>query len=99
MNFDLTDEQAAMEQMARNFAEKEVVPQLKKEEFNLDLASKMGKVGLFGCAFPEGMGGSNSGFLAHSAVCEQISTYDSGLRSLFNLQAMTVPYTMMEWGK
>jgi len=98
MNFDLTDEQAAMEQMARNFAEKEVVPQLKKEEFNRDLASKMGKVGLFGCAFPEGMGGSNSGFLAHAVVCEQISTYDSGLRALFNLQAMTVPYTMMEWG-
>lgn len=58
----------------------------------------MGELGLFGSAFPEGMGGSNSGFLAHSIVCEQISTYDSGLRALFNLQAMTVPYTMMEWG-
>jgi len=98
MNFDLTEEQAAMEQMARNFAEKEVVPNLKKEEFNRDLVSKMGELGLFGSAFPEGMGGSNSGFLAHSIVCEQISTYDSGLRALFNLQAMTVPYTMMEWG-
>lgn len=31
MNFDLTEEQAAMEQMARNFAEKEVVPNLKKK--------------------------------------------------------------------
>ncbi|MBU1209105.1 MAG: acyl-CoA dehydrogenase family protein [Proteobacteria bacterium] len=98
MNFDLTEEQAAMEQMARNFAEKEVVPNLKKEEFNRQLVSKMGELGLFGCAFPEGMGGSNSGFLAHAIVCEQISTYDSGLRALFNLQAMTVPYTMMEWG-
>ena len=98
MNFDLTEEQAAMEQMARNFAEKEVVPNLHKEEFNRDLVSKMGELGLFGSAFPEGMGGSNSGFLSHSIVCEQISTYDSGLRALFNLQAMTVPYTMMEWG-
>ena len=98
MNFDLTEEQAAMEQMARIFAEKEVVPNLHKEEFNRDLVSKMGELGLFGSAFPEGMGGSNSGFLSHSIVCEQISTYDSGLRALFNLQAMTVPYTMMEWG-
>ncbi|MEN6420301.1 MAG: acyl-CoA dehydrogenase family protein, partial [Smithella sp.] len=31
-------------------------------------------------------------------VCEEISRGDSGLRALFNLQAMTVPYTMMEWG-
>jgi len=98
MNFDLNEEQAAMEQMARNFAEKEIVPNLKKEEFNRELVEKMGELGLFGCAFPEGMGGSNSGFLAHSIVCEQISTYDSGLRALFNLQAMTVPYAMMEWG-
>jgi len=98
MNFDLTEEQAAMEQMAKTFAEKEIVPHLKKEEFNRELVRKMGELGLFGCAFPEGMGGSASGFLAHSVVCEQISTYDSGLRALFNLQAMTVPYTMMEWG-
>ena len=98
MNFDLNEEQAAMEQMAKNFGEKEIVPNLKKEEFRRELVERMGELGLFGCAFPEGMGGSNSGFLAHSIVCEQISTYDSGLRALFNLQAMTVPYTMMEWG-
>jgi len=98
MNFDLNEEQAAMAQMAQNFAENEIVPNLKKEEFNRELVEKMGELGLFGCAFPEGMGGSNSGFLAHSIVCEQISTYDSGLRALFNLQAMTVPYAMMEWG-
>jgi glutaryl-CoA dehydrogenase (non-decarboxylating) len=98
MNFELNEEQTAMEQMAKNFGEKEIVPNLKKEEFNRELVARMGELGLFGCAFPEGMGGSNSGFLAHSIVCEQISTYDSGLRALFNLQAMTVPYTMMEWG-
>jgi glutaryl-CoA dehydrogenase (non-decarboxylating) len=99
MNFDLTEEQAAMERMARNFAEKEIVPSLKKEEFDRELVRQMGNLGLFGTAFPEGMGGSACGFLAHSVVCETISTYDSGLRALFNLQAMTVPYTMMEWGK
>ncbi len=98
MDFDLSEEQAAMEQMAKNFAEKEVIPNLKREEFNPEIVAKMGQLGLFGCAFPEGLGGSDSGFLAHSVVCEQISTYDSGLRALFNLQAMTVPYTMMEWG-
>ncbi|MGC1403375.1 MAG: acyl-CoA dehydrogenase family protein [Thermodesulfobacteriota bacterium] len=38
-----------------------------------------------------------AGFPAHSVVCEEISRADSGLRPLFNLQAMTVPYTIMEW--
>jgi glutaryl-CoA dehydrogenase (non-decarboxylating) len=58
----------------------------------------MGEIGLFGCAFPPRYGGCQAGFVAHSVVCEKIATVDSGLRSLFNLQAMTVPYTIMEWG-
>lgn len=98
MNFDLTEEQKVMAQIVNDFARKEILPNLKKEEFNRQLISMMGSLGFFGCAFPLGLGGSDLGFLSHSIVCELVSTYDSGLRSLFNLQALTVPYTMMEWG-
>lgn len=98
MNFDLTEEQRVMVQIVKDFATKEIAPNLRKEEFDRELVRKMGSLGFFGCAFPVGMGGSDLGFLAHSIVCEQISTYDSGLRPLFNLQGLTVPYTMMEWG-
>src|SRR4030042_5072235 len=58
----------------------------------------MGNLGFFGCAFPLKYGGSDLGFVAHAVICEEISRVDSGLRSLFNLQGMTVPYTIMEWG-
>src|SRR4030042_2390902 len=98
MNFDLTEEQKIMVQAVKDFTTKEIAPNLKKEEFDRELVRRMGSLGFFGCAFPVGLGGSDLGFLAHSIVCEIVSTYDSGLRSLFNLQAMTVPYTMMEWG-
>ena len=98
MNLDLTEEIIAMQDMARKFAEKEVLPRAKEDAFKHDLVAKMGELGLFGCAFPPRYGGVGAGFLAHSVVCEEISRADSGLRSLFNLQAMTVPYTIMEWG-
>ncbi|MBW1868367.1 MAG: acyl-CoA dehydrogenase family protein [Deltaproteobacteria bacterium] len=98
MNFDLTEEIVAMQDMARKFAEREVLPRAKEDAFKRDLVAKMGELGLFGCAFPPRYGGVGAGFLAHSVVCEEISRADSGLRSLFNLQAMTVPYTIMEWG-
>lgn len=98
MNFDLTEEHQAIQDMARRFATREVVPRVNEEEFKADLVAKMGELGLFGCAFPPGYGGTDSGFLAHSVVCEEVSRADSGLRSLFNIQAMTVPYTIMEWG-
>jgi glutaryl-CoA dehydrogenase (non-decarboxylating) len=98
MNFELNEQEMAIQEMARRFAQREVLPRLAEEGFKRDLVAKMGEVGLFGCAFPPKFGGADSGFLAHSVVCEEISRADSGLRSLFNLQAMTVPYTIMEWG-
>jgi len=98
MDFDLTSEQKALEETARRFAQREILPRIKEEAFKRDLVEKMGDLGFFGCAFPPRFGGTDMGFLAHAVVCEEISRADSGLRSLFNLQAMTVPYTIMEWG-
>lgn len=98
MNFELPEEVRGIQETARRFAEKAILPRSREEGFNRDLVSQMGELGLFGCAFPALYGGSDSGFLAHSVTCEEISRADSGLRPLFNLQAMTVPYTIMEWG-
>ena len=98
MNFELSNEIMAIQKEARRFARKEILPRIDEEVFKRDLAEKMGELGFFGCAFPENYGGSDLGFLAHSVVCEEVSRADSGLRSLFNLQGMTVPYTIMEWG-
>jgi glutaryl-CoA dehydrogenase (non-decarboxylating) len=99
MNFELSDEIKAVLREARLFSQKEIANSSDKEAFNHKLVRKMGELGFFGCAFPEKFGGADLGFLAHSVVCEEISKVDSGLRSLFNLQGMTVPYTIMEWGK
>ena len=98
MDFALDDTQRLMAETAERFAKKDVASWLEREGNIREMIPKMGEVGLFGCAFPPSYGGSQAGFLAHSIVCEKISTIDSGLRSLFNLQAMTGPYTIMEWG-
>ena len=98
MDFELKKEIAAAQKEARRFARKEVLPRIKEETFKHDLVLKMGQLGFFGCAFPPKFGGTDLGFLAHSVICEEISRVDSGLRSLFNIQALTVPYTIMEWG-
>ena len=98
MDFNLNDVHTLMAETAEKFARKEILPWLEKGGDIREMIPAMGEVGLFGCAFPSRHGGSQAGFLAHSVVCEKISTIDSGLRSLFNLQALTVPYTIMEWG-
>lgn len=98
MDFHLNDLQTMMADAAERFAKKEIVPWLERKGDVREMIGMMGKIGFFGCAFPPRYGGSQTGFLAHSVVCEKISTVDSGLRSAFNLQALTVPYTIMEWG-
>ncbi len=98
MDFELTKEVKAIQKETRRFARQEVLPRIKEEVFKRDLVSKMGKLGFFGCAFPMKYGGSDLGFLAHAVVCEEISRVDSGLRPLFNVQALTVAYTIMERG-
>ncbi len=98
MDFALSQEQQLVLNTASTFAQKEILPRWRQEAFDPKLVRAMGEVGLFGCAFPFSLAGSQLGFVAHSVVCEEISKADSGLRPLFNLQAMTVPYTIMEWG-
>jgi glutaryl-CoA dehydrogenase (non-decarboxylating) len=98
MDFHLNDVQTMMADTAEKFAKKQIVPWLESKGDVREMIGMMGKVGFFGCAFPPRYGGSQAGFLAHSVVCEKISTVDSGLRSAFNLQGLTGPYTIMEWG-
>ncbi len=98
MDFRLNDVQRMMADTAERFAKREVIPWMERKGDVREMIRKMGEVGLFGCAFPTRYGGSQAGFVAHSVVCERISKADSSLRAAFNLQAMTVPYTIMEWG-
>ena len=55
MNFDLTDEQRAIQSLAREFAANEVKPRAEQmdrdEAFPYDLVAKMGALGFMGCRF------------------------------------------------
>ena len=67
MDFGLTAEQRLMQDMAKDFAEKEILPTLREDEanhrFRPELVRKMAELGFFGCALPEEYGGNGYGFL------------------------------------
>ena len=58
----------------------------------------MGELGLFGCCFPESVGGTGAGFVALAAVAEQLAWVYPPLTAAMNLQAATVPLTIANWG-
>ncbi|MBM3573124.1 MAG: acyl-CoA dehydrogenase [Alphaproteobacteria bacterium] len=67
-------------------------------EFPRDIVHKMGRAGFFGAAFPESVGGSGLGFLAVATIAEEISRLRPEFGYCMNMQAMTCPFTILNWG-
>jgi glutaryl-CoA dehydrogenase (non-decarboxylating) len=90
VDFQLDEEQQAIREAAREFAEKEVAPTADEDDrehrFRKDLVRKMGELGFFGCAIPEEYGGSNSGFISVVIITEEIARIHSSLRVAINMQ-------------
>jgi len=102
MDFELSEEIRAIQDMARKFVQKEILPRVseddKSHDFQGDLVKKMGELGFFGCPIPEEYGGSGLGFLAHAVVTEEIAKTGGALRAPFNMQTMGTSREILEFG-
>ena len=91
MDFELPEELAEVQKLARDFSEKEIAPNAAKDDrehiFRKDLVVKMGELGFYGCLIPEEFGGNGLGFLAHALISEEIARVHSAIRVYLNMQA------------
>ncbi len=81
MNFDLSDEQKAIQDLCRDFAQNEVAPQAehndREERFPYDLVAKMAELGLMGLPFPEKYGGAGADTVSYALAVMEISRADA----------------------
>jgi glutaryl-CoA dehydrogenase (non-decarboxylating) len=102
MNFELSEEQHMIQDMARRFAAEEIAPTLvqeeRKHEFRADRVAKMGALGFFSCALPEELGGSGMGFMESVLMAEQIAKISASWRVPFNMQNMGPALTVTKFG-
>ncbi|MDP6643655.1 MAG: acyl-CoA dehydrogenase family protein [Rhodospirillales bacterium] len=102
MHFGLTEEQQMMQDMAKNFAENEILPTLEDDEknhrFRTEIAKKMGELSFFGCALPEEYGGNGFGFLESVILAEQIAKVSGSWRLPFNMQNLGPAVTVNQFG-
>ncbi|MDP2268774.1 MAG: acyl-CoA dehydrogenase family protein, partial [Deltaproteobacteria bacterium] len=102
MDFTFSEEIVAIQEMARKFAQNEILPRVAEDEenhtFQKDIINKMGELGFFGCPIPEEYGGSNLGFLAHAVVTEEISRVSGSIRAGFNMQTMGTAREIFQLG-
>jgi short-chain 2-methylacyl-CoA dehydrogenase len=80
MDFTLNDEQIAIRDTCREFAEQEIKPLAEhldaSGEFPYALIGKMAELGLLGLPFPEEYGGAGADFLSYCLAIEEISRAD-----------------------
>jgi glutaryl-CoA dehydrogenase (non-decarboxylating) len=102
MQFGLTDEQKMMQEMAKDFATREILPTLKEDEadhkFRPELVKHMAELGFFGCALPEEYDGNGFGFLESVLLAEQIAKVSGSWRLPFNMQNIGPAVTVNKFG-
>lgn len=76
MDIHLTDEQKMIQNLVKDFAEKEIKPQIEQMEkgiFPAEIIRKMGELGLMGIPIPEKYGGSGMDFTSYIIAIHEIS--------------------------
>jgi alkylation response protein AidB-like acyl-CoA dehydrogenase len=83
MDFELTPDQRAIQALARDFAEAEIVPKAgewdREHRFPDELYPKLAELGLMGVCVPEENGGAGADFLSYVLVLEELSRADAGV--------------------
>ncbi|HVA29529.1 MAG TPA: acyl-CoA dehydrogenase family protein, partial [Candidatus Baltobacteraceae bacterium] len=81
MNFDLTDEQKAIQSLARDFAQNEVRPRAehmdRDEAFPYDLVKMMAELGFMGLPFPEKYGGAGADTVSYALAVMEVARADA----------------------
>jgi alkylation response protein AidB-like acyl-CoA dehydrogenase len=83
MNFEMNENQQMIAQMVRDFAEKEIRPNMKKwddeEIFPVETMKKMGELGLLGIYIPESYGGSGFGYFEYATALMELGRVCGGV--------------------
>ena len=89
MNFNLSEEEMAIRQTLREFAEKEIAPSARerdeKSEFPFEIIKKLGKLGICGvCASPE-YGGAGMSYLSYAIIIEELAKVDASVAVIISV--------------
>lgn len=98
MDFHLTDEQRLIQQMAKDFAEKEIWPVSAEHDeqakWPAEIINKVWETGLANVTVPEAYGGPGLGFVDLVLVTEQLSWGCVGITVPFSLNALIAEVIM-----
>jgi butyryl-CoA dehydrogenase len=100
--FDLSEDQQAVREMVRDFAESEIRPIAAKidetHEFPFETTKKMGELGLMGMFVPETYGGAGMDILSYVIAIEELSRVCASHGVIASAHNSLVCYPILEYG-
>jgi alkylation response protein AidB-like acyl-CoA dehydrogenase len=102
MNFELTEDQLAVQEVARGFAEKKLMP--RAEEFDseskmdMSLLKEMGDLGLMGITLPEEYGGGDMDTMSYVIASEELARGCASHAAVIGLHNSLYGFPLVEFG-
>lgn len=102
LDFDLTDDHLAVEQMVREFAANEVAPHIQendaKKHFDRSILGKMAELNILGICVPEEHGGAGMDYVSLGLACEELEYVDTSLRVIMSVHVGLNSLSLLAWG-
>ena len=101
MDFELTEEHRMVQQMVRDFAQREVAPVIKEYDRRQEMApfvlKRMAELGILGICLPVRYGGQGMDYLALGLACEELEAVDSTLRVVMSVHVGLNSLGLFQW--
>lgn len=102
MDFTLTDDHRMVQKIARDFAEREVIPFIKENDergfFDRRYLDRMGELGLLGVCIPEQYGGLGLDYISLAIASEELERADTSLRVILSVHIGLCSLGILQWG-
>lgn len=102
MDFLLSDEHRMVQQMVREFAEKEVAPTIKEYDRAQEMATfilpRMAELGILGICLPVRYGGQGMDYITLGLVCEELEAVDTTIRVIMSVHMGLNSMALLQWG-
>jgi glutaryl-CoA dehydrogenase len=98
----LSDEERLVRDTARAYARERLQPRVTEafldENFDREIMSEMGELGLLGATIPPEYGGAGLNYVSYGLVAREVERVDSGYRSAMSVQSSLVMHPIHAYG-
>ena len=102
MDFQLNEEHRMVQNMVRDFTQKEVIPIIKdwdrRQEMAPFILPRLAELGILGINIPARYGGQGFDYLTLGLVCEELEAADSTLRVIMSVHMGLNSMALLQWG-